>query len=235
MSTLSIATQLVNIITLVIAYCIVVSVAGCFRAWVALKMGDDVPAQTGFMTFYPWLHVDPFGFVLFMVLNVGWGRYIPINNDTIDQDGKFLVASFSDTCMHVICSIVGVFILVASYGYSVFEEILHVINIHHQYPSYYHLAQVCCENSSLLLALAFLILVIVYFNVVLAGLSFVINLFHYIMARLHREVDIHSYNPLYSTLFFCALVLFVPGIVRCFVIGLMSYIGKLFAYNIGMM
>ena len=170
-----------------------------------------------------------------MLLKFGWGRYIPISNDAIDQEGKFFIASFSDTCMHIIFALVGVFVLVASYWYSVFEGILGVIGTHRQFPSYYHLAQICSTRPSWFLALAFLMLVTVYFNVVLAGLTAVINLFHYIMAQLHRRVEFQYYNPLYSTLLLFALILFVPGIISQFVLRLMSYIGKWFACGMGLM
>src|SRR5438445_11886 len=60
----------IGIITFLIAYLIMVTVANVFRAWVASKMGDDTGIELGFLTLNPLVHVDPIGMIfLFIVLS----------------------------------------------------------------------------------------------------------------------------------------------------------------------
>ena len=49
---------LVTTITFSIAYIIIVSLSGAFRAWVAGLMGDDTPEHEGFLTLNPMMHIS---------------------------------------------------------------------------------------------------------------------------------------------------------------------------------
>ena len=49
---------LVGKIVLLISYFITIPIVGCFRAWVAEKMGDDTPEQFGFLTLNPMAHIS---------------------------------------------------------------------------------------------------------------------------------------------------------------------------------
>lgn len=57
------------------------------RGWVAVKLGDDTPKRTGFLTLNPLPHIDPLGTVLLPAifilakspLIIGWPRLVPIN------------------------------------------------------------------------------------------------------------------------------------------------------------
>lgn len=46
---------------------------------VAYKMGDDTPKLSGRLTIDPFKHLDLKGFILFMLLGVGWAKPIPVN------------------------------------------------------------------------------------------------------------------------------------------------------------
>ncbi len=58
MITLQSASSIITIITLLISYCVSVSISGAFRAWVADKMGDDTGRVFGFLTLNPFVHIS---------------------------------------------------------------------------------------------------------------------------------------------------------------------------------
>jgi hypothetical protein len=68
-----------SLISIVLVYAIVVTLAGCFRAWVAYKVGDDTPAALGFLSLNPIDHLDPIGALLFAWMGFGWGKMSPLN------------------------------------------------------------------------------------------------------------------------------------------------------------
>jgi hypothetical protein len=68
-----------SLISIVLVYAIVVTLAGWFRAWVAYKVGDDTPAALGFLSLNPIDHLDPFGALLFAWMGFGWGKMSPLN------------------------------------------------------------------------------------------------------------------------------------------------------------
>ena len=49
------------------------------HAWMADRLGDTTPRNQGRLTLNPLSHLDPFGFVLLMFANVGWGKPVQIN------------------------------------------------------------------------------------------------------------------------------------------------------------
>lgn len=49
------------------------------HAFAAYKMGDDTAKQAGRLTLNPFKHIDPVGFVWFLLIGVGWARPVPIN------------------------------------------------------------------------------------------------------------------------------------------------------------
>jgi uncharacterized membrane protein len=50
-----------------------VSVAGWFEAFAAKKLGDTVPERAGFLTLNPWVHFNPWGFLLMFINIAGFG------------------------------------------------------------------------------------------------------------------------------------------------------------------
>ena len=111
-----------GLMTLVLAYFIVVTIAGLFRAWVAKIMGDNTPEKMGFLSFNPLVHTDPIGFFFLLIFRFGWGRYIPINPFNIV--GRFRIirlflAYVSDTFIHLVMATVSLVTLIVYFGLNV--------------------------------------------------------------------------------------------------------------------
>ena len=53
------------------------------HAWVALKLGDDTPKLLGRVTLNPLKHIDLMGFVLLVVAGFGWGKPVLINRNNL--------------------------------------------------------------------------------------------------------------------------------------------------------
>ena len=79
--------SIISLMTIVLAYFFVATIAGFFRAWVARAMGDDTPERMGFLNFNPLVHIDPMGFFLMIFLGFGWVKHVIINpyNITINK------------------------------------------------------------------------------------------------------------------------------------------------------
>lgn len=50
-----------------------------FHGYVAYRMGDPTAKFAGRLTFNPIKHIDPIGFIAFMIFRFGWAKPVPIN------------------------------------------------------------------------------------------------------------------------------------------------------------
>ena len=49
------------------------------HAAAATILGDPTPSSLGRLSFNPIAHIDPFGFILLIIVGFGWGRPVPFN------------------------------------------------------------------------------------------------------------------------------------------------------------
>lgn len=49
------------------------------HAAAATMLGDPTPSSLGRLSFNPIAHIDPFGFILLILVGFGWGRPVPFN------------------------------------------------------------------------------------------------------------------------------------------------------------
>jgi Zn-dependent protease len=55
------------------------------HAFIALKLGDDTPKQLGRLTINPLKHIDLIGFILLLVAGFGWAKPVVINKDKLKK------------------------------------------------------------------------------------------------------------------------------------------------------
>ena len=48
------------------------------HGWVAAKLGDDTAEKYGRLSLNPLKHIDPFGFLMMLLVGFGWARPVPI-------------------------------------------------------------------------------------------------------------------------------------------------------------
>jgi hypothetical protein len=112
-------TVVINIIyfvSVVLSYMILVSMVGYVRALIAKWMGDDTAEQQGFLTLNPAVHADVFGFILLILLGIGWGRQIPVNPTNIQGRFRWLkitIAMLSGVIAYLLFAVIG--LVVAAY------------------------------------------------------------------------------------------------------------------------
>lgn len=72
------------------------SFRGFFQAWIARKLGDETPANMGFLTMNPLAHIDPIGFICMLLVGIGFGKPIQFssgNYKNIKRDGAIQILS----------------------------------------------------------------------------------------------------------------------------------------------
>jgi len=116
---IQVAQAVMSFIALFIAYGIVATVAGSFRAWVAYMFGDDTGESLGQLSLDPRAHVDPLGVVMLLLLGFGWGRRVPINRSKMYgrfRNLKFVLAWLSDKVAYFVMSLLAILFLYFSFG-----------------------------------------------------------------------------------------------------------------------
>lgn len=98
----------------ILAALIAISIHEYPKAVMAVFLGDETPRYTGKLSFNPFKHMDPIGFILLIAQNVGWAYPVEFNpNNFKDKKlGTIMVASIG-----IITSLAVAFVLVIIYGY----------------------------------------------------------------------------------------------------------------------
>jgi len=228
----------IGIITFLFAYLIAVTLAGCFRAWVAKKMGDLTPENMGFLTLNPLVHIDPIGifFLIFFRLMYGeyfgWGRCIPINPFNITSPSriiKLIFAYFSDTFAHFFLALCGLVILIATFD-------VHILNVARYMVltrdvSHLHIAHLYPNASSLTVSLAFIVVALIYLNFILGVLDLIINACSIIMLLVVERSPHYAMDNIYITFLLpILLILFFSEPLRFLTVNFISYAGYTIAH-----
>lgn len=68
-----------QIIYLVIALAVCISVHEAAHAWTAYKLGDPTAKAAGRVSLNPLRHLDPLGTIMIFIAHFGWGKPVPFN------------------------------------------------------------------------------------------------------------------------------------------------------------
>ncbi|MBQ7095316.1 MAG: site-2 protease family protein [Clostridia bacterium] len=49
------------------------------HAWIAARLGDPTPKETGRLSLNPLRHIDPFGFIVMLLARFGWAKPVQVN------------------------------------------------------------------------------------------------------------------------------------------------------------
>ena len=72
-----------QIIYLIIALAVCVTVHEAAHAWVAWKLGDPTAKMEGRVTLNPLKHLDPLGTIMIFIAHFGWGKPVPYNEHNL--------------------------------------------------------------------------------------------------------------------------------------------------------
>jgi hypothetical protein len=162
MLNVQVAQSLSNLITFIIAYISSITLAGYCASWVALKMGDDTPADQGFLTLNPIMHVDIVGLLFIVVYHFGWGRFIPLDPFNITAPFrilKLIVMYCAESVAHWMIALVSVCALFGLFG------------AHATMILYRPIHQVFPESSSYLLSIGLILHAFLLANIMLFVLT----------------------------------------------------------------
>ena len=235
MITVHTAELFISVITFFVAYMFVVTLTNVFRAWVAYKMGDDTGVRLGFLTLNPLMHIDPIGIICLFLFYFGWGRVVPIfplNIHPPYRALKLIVAYLSDTFAHFVLSVVGIIILLGIFDVSILAAVRYMVLTYN--VSHLTIANMYPDVSSLAVSIGFIVFAFVYLNVVLGVLSFIINLSQCLLFVLSDRYEKAAQYANYITIGLpIVLILFLSPVLRLLSVYLISYIGIVIAYMIG--
>lgn len=219
MISVKIVQQLISILTLLLAYFLVISPVGCFRAWVSRRVGDTTGEDLGFLTLNPIPHIDVVGILVLLFFGVGWGKHIPINPMNITYPyrwAKLLISYFSDTIAHLILATGALLIFITVLG----PESL---GLYATVPV-----------PSLSIALARIIIAFINLNIFLAAISLVINAVMLIgLGIAERNLQFPPYFFYFIILAPIVVLLLFGESIRYFMLAIISTIGSWLAHLLG--
>ena len=205
--------ELINGLRLLIvaflSYVPTVSFAGWFEAWVAKKMGDDIPEQAGFLTFNPFVHFNIVGFGALLVGIFfgqampllrgipGWGQHVPISPSVLMGGNRNfrVVAEF-------IGRSIGHFILM----FISFLIMISVLNVSMVYTG---TPMIVTEGTSLVEALRFIVFFFFQQNSILFVIYCIIGVFHSIVFFFLPDLHYFSTQTMLWTIAILLLAIFI--------------------------
>jgi Zn-dependent protease len=84
------------------------------HAFVALRLGDDTPKALGRLTINPIKHIDPLGFILLVVAGFGWAKPVVINRANLKNPVRDdILIALAGPFSNLVFAVVIVFVLKA--------------------------------------------------------------------------------------------------------------------------
>ena len=82
------------------------------HAYVAWRLGDPTARAMGRITLNPLRHLDPFGFIMLIILGFGWAKPVPINPRNFrNEKSGMAISALAGPASNILMCIAGVIIL----------------------------------------------------------------------------------------------------------------------------
>lgn len=86
------------------------------HAYVAYRLGDPTARNMGRMTLNPIAHIDPFGFIMLILVGFGWAKPVPVNSRNFKNFKRDdILVSLAGIGMNLLVAFVFSFIYVAGF------------------------------------------------------------------------------------------------------------------------
>lgn len=167
----------ISFVTIALAYAFCATLAGYFQAWVTRKMGDDSLEIQEFLTLNPLVHVDPIGALCLFFLGVGWGRVLPIDAHAINGYARLLVAYLAKPCAYLFLAFSSLLALLKVFGVNILT--ITMMMVLSESVSLTALSKLYPEKTSFILAIAVVLVMIVYIGVLFSVLNLIIGGFQF--------------------------------------------------------
>lgn len=187
---------------LVFAYFFSTTVSGASQALFADKMGDSTAKDAGLLSLNPLDHIDAIGLGLIVFLGFGWGRQIPIDPYAIKSPYRMLrliCVYFFETFISLVLAFISLFTLVVFFEARALECAFHMFFSGHIPLKYF--TDTFPHYPSWMVVSAFLLMAVVFFNVFIASLSFILNAFRYaLVIGFEKKYDYMQYADYFMLL-----------------------------------
>lgn len=231
MITLRTVELIIGVLTVTIAYVISATTAGYFQAWLAKKMGDDGPEAAGFLTWNPLVHIDPIGAFCLFFLGVGWGKFIPISPAAFTNKFRMLLVFLAKPIAYVTIAFISLLTLLPLFGLRVLNVAMGMVLS--EYVSLSTLTKAYPNHSSLVLAIALVLVMMIYIGVLFAVLNFILGVFRYAQQTFMQHL---TYAPegdfIMFIVTFLAIVIFARPLKLLVIYGI-SYVAYFLASLMG--
>ena len=97
---------------------------------VAVKCGDPTPKEHGRLTLNPMAHIEPKGFLAFLIFGFGWAKPVAINTFNFKKYKRdMLLVSIAGVLTNILLAflIMPLFMLLYKYGFNIQSDILYTI------------------------------------------------------------------------------------------------------------
>lgn len=222
MINLAVAEFLFALILLIVAYFISHTINGYIQAYVISRLGDRTAQDAGLMTLNPFKHVDLFGFLALIFLGIGWLQTVPIDPAAFYGRYKYLrllIAYAMEAIVSICIAVISLYFAVLFFGYEVTEKLIFKLFSYYSKSfmiffssSHLNIADLFTAHQSALgIAAAFLLVSLVYLNILIATISIIFNAFRYaLVVGFERGYAYIEYAD-YLSFFGPFLVVFVFG------------------------
>jgi hypothetical protein len=223
----------ISVLTIAIAYTVSTTVAGYLQAWVAKKVGDNSPAQSGFLTLNPFVHIDPIGAVCLFLVGIGWGKFVPLNPSAVHGAFNMILLFTAQPLSYMFIAFIALLSLLAIFGIEVLQVAMMMVLS--EYISLGMLAKLYPHSSSLVLAIALILIMFIYIGVMFAVLNFILNGFRYALLTILKHFSQQPENDfLVFFIPFVLMVLFARPL-KLFVVYAISYSAGYIAYAVALL
>ncbi|ABY92852.1 site-2 protease family protein [Thermoanaerobacter sp. CM-CNRG TB177] len=101
------------------------------HGYVADKLGDPTPRQSGRLTLNPLAHIDPIGLLMLWLLRFGWAKPVPINPLYFrDRKKGVLLVSLAGPLSNVLLAIVSRILMIAFKDVPILYPLLYLLYIY---------------------------------------------------------------------------------------------------------
>ncbi|EGD51300.1 Zn-dependent protease (includes SpoIVFB) [Thermoanaerobacter thermohydrosulfuricus] len=101
------------------------------HGYVADKLGDPTPRQSGRLTLNPLAHIDPLGLLMLWLLRFGWAKPVPINPLYFrDRKKGVLLVSLAGPLSNVLLAIVSRILMIAFKDVPILYPLLYLLYIY---------------------------------------------------------------------------------------------------------
>lgn len=237
----------ITLLSLFLAYVVIVTFIGYYRAWIANKMGDSTAVEAGFLTLNPIRHIDIKGLLCLFVFRFGWGQSQPHNPTKIignlpdSQVGqevqaprflwlKLCVAYVSSVVLHIGLAIFDMFVLLCILGKNIAG--LADTMIFHGSVSYTQLASMYPNSSAATIFIALVLMAAIYihafssvFNLLFRGSNIFMM---YASQRFPRFVMYHNFLKVFLAVL--VIIFFLTPGIRLLLIKMISSVAMHMAH-----